>query len=229
MSFQDIRKINIVIVAGGWSNERSVSINSGKNVFNSLKNNGYKVKFFDLKKNNLNELFNSKPDLIFNALHGEFGEDGGISCLAKKYNIPITHSDDISSALCFNKKLLKNFLKKELNLRSPKELNEIKNIKFPLIVKPNADGSSKGVKLIYNFKELKKRLIKRHKENIKIAEERILNAKNDMKHWSEYDEAFVNKNINKCSKEIMKKIDLIVLNNKKKYFVSKFVKKFKFK
>ena len=229
MSFQDIRKINIVIVAGGWSNERSVSINSGKNVFNSLKNNGYKVKFFDLKKNNLNELFNSKPDLIFNALHGEFGEDGGISCLAKKYNIPITHSDDISSALCFNKKLLKNFLKKELNLRSPKELNEIKNIKFPLIAKPNADGSSKGVKLIYNFKELKKRLIKRHKENIKIAEERILNAKNDMKHWSEYDEAFVNKNINKCSKEIMKKIDLIVLNNKKKYFVSKFVKKFKFK
>ena len=80
-----------------------------------------------------------------------------------------------------------------------------------------------------NFKELKKRLIKRHKENIKIAEERILNAKNDMKHWSEYDEVFVNKNINKCSKEIMKKIDLIVLNNKKKNFVSRFVKKFKFK
>ena len=53
MSFQDIRKLNIVIVAGGWSSERSVSINSGKNVFNSLKNNGYKVKFFDLKKNNL--------------------------------------------------------------------------------------------------------------------------------------------------------------------------------
>ena len=48
-----------------------------------------------------------------------------------------------------------------------------------------------------NFKELKKRLIKRHKENIKIAEERILNAKNDMKHWSEYDEVFVNKNINR--------------------------------
>ena len=155
MSFQDIRKLNIVIVAGGWSSERSVSINSGKNVFNSLNNNGYKVKFFDLKKNNLIELFKSKPDLIFNALHGEFGEDGGISCLAKKYNIPITHSDDFSSALCFNKRLLKNFLKKELNIGSPKELYEINDIKFPLIAKPNADGSSKGVKLIYNFKELK--------------------------------------------------------------------------
>ena len=50
-----------------------------------------------------------------------------------------------------------------------------------------------------------------------------------MKHWLEYDEVFVNKNINKCSKEIMKKIDLIILNNKKKNFVNKFVKKFKFK
>ena len=80
-----------------------------------------------------------------------------------------------------------------------------------------------------NFKELKKRLIKRHKENIKIAEERISNAKNDMKHWSEYDEVFVNKNINRCSKEIIKKIDLIILNRKKKNFINNFVKKFKFK
>ena len=80
-----------------------------------------------------------------------------------------------------------------------------------------------------NFKELKKRLFKRHQENIKIAEERISNAKNDMKHWLEYDEVFINKNINRCSKEILKKIDLIVLNNKKKNFISNFVKKFKFK
>ena len=113
MSFKKLKKIKIAIVAGGWSSERSVSINSGKNVFNTLKKNGYKVTFFDLKKYNLHELFKSKPDLIFNALHGEFGEDGGISCLAKKYNTTITHSEDISSALCFNKRLLKKFLKNE--------------------------------------------------------------------------------------------------------------------
>ena len=147
MSFKKLKKIKIAIVAGGWSSERSVSINSGKNVFNTLKKNGYKVTFFDLKKYNLHELFKSKPDLIFNALHGEFGEDGGISCLAKKYNTTITHSADISSALCFNKRLLKKFLKNELNLLSPRELHEIKKIKFPLIAKPNADGSSKGVKI----------------------------------------------------------------------------------
>ena len=156
MSFKELKKIKIAIVAGGWSSERSVSINSGKNVFNTLKKNGYKVTFFDLKKYNLHELFKSKPDLIFNALHGEFGEDGGISCLAKKYNTTITHSEDISSALCFNKRLLKKFLKNELNLLSPREFHEIKKIKFPLIAKPNADGSSKGVKIINNYKELKK-------------------------------------------------------------------------
>ena len=83
MSLKDLKKIKIVIVAGGWSSERLVSMKSGKNVFNTLKKNGYKVNFFDLRKYNLHELFKSKPDLIFNALHGEFGEDGGISCLAK--------------------------------------------------------------------------------------------------------------------------------------------------
>ena len=167
MRFKDLKKIRLVIVAGGWSSERSVSINSGKNVFNTLKKNGYKVIFFNLKKNNLHELFNYKPDLIFNALHGEFGEDGGISCLANKYKIPITHSTDISSALCFNKRLLKKFLKNELNLLSPRELHEIKKINFPLILKPNANGSSKGIKIINNYKELKKLKIN---ENILIEE-----------------------------------------------------------
>ena len=167
MSLKNFKKIRIVVVAGGWSSERSISINSGKNVFNILKKNGYKVTFFDLRKNNLHKLFKSKPDLIFNALHGQFGEDGGISCLANKYNIPITHSTDISSALCFNKRLLKNFLKNELNLLAPRELHEIKKINFPLIAKPNADGSSKGVKIINNYKDLKKLKID---DNILIEE-----------------------------------------------------------
>ena len=167
MSLKDLKKIKIVIVAGGWSSERSVSINSGKNVYGILKKNSYRVSFFDLKKNNLSELFKSKPDLIFNALHGEFGEDGGIACLANKYKIPITHSSDISSALCFNKRLLKKFLKNKLNLLSPRELHELKKINFPLIAKPNADGSSKGVKVINNYKEFKKLKID---ENILIEE-----------------------------------------------------------
>ena len=78
------KNIYILVVAGGWSNERQVSLLSGKNVFQCLKKNNYKVKFLDLDKKNINSIFKSKTDLIFNALHGEFGEDGTLSHLAKK-------------------------------------------------------------------------------------------------------------------------------------------------
>ena len=97
----------VLVLMGGWSNERQVSLLSGKNVFQCLKKNNYNVKFLDLDKKNINSIFNYKPDLIFNALHGEFGEDGTLSYLANKNNIAITHSDDLTSALCFNKRLLK--------------------------------------------------------------------------------------------------------------------------
>ena len=58
---------------GGWSDERQVSIQSGQNVYRYLKDNNYKVKIFDLNKDNIFKIFQKKPDLIFNALHGEFG------------------------------------------------------------------------------------------------------------------------------------------------------------
>ena len=108
---KNIKLLKILVVAGGWSNERQVSLLSGKNVFHCLKKNNYKVKFLDLDKKNINSIFKLKPNLIFNALHGEFGEDGTLSYLAQKNNIPITHSNDLTSALCFNKRILKSFFK----------------------------------------------------------------------------------------------------------------------
>ena len=150
------KNIYILVVAGGWSNERQVSLLSGKNVFQCLKKNNYKVKFLDLDKKNINSIFKSKPDLIFNALHGEFGEDGTLSHLAKKNNIPITHSNDLTSALCFNKRMLKYYLKSKLNILSPKEINLDSNSKFPIISKPNWGGSSRGISFINDLKSLKK-------------------------------------------------------------------------
>ena len=70
----------------------------------------------------------------------------------------ITHSGAISSALCFNKRLLKKFLKKEINILSPKEIINENQIKFPVILKPNWGGSSKGIKFLKNKKELKKKI-----------------------------------------------------------------------
>ena len=110
-----IDKINkshkIIVVAGGWSDEREISLLSGKNVYNCLKSNKYNVKFFNLKKNNIQKILQLKPDIIFNSLHGEYGEDGGLNSLAQKNNINISHSGAITSALCFNKRLLKKYLK----------------------------------------------------------------------------------------------------------------------
>ena len=78
------------MVAGGWSDEREVSLLSGKNVFSCLKKNNFNVKFLDLKKHNFIQILKYKPDFIFNSLHGEFGEDGGLNSFAKKNNINIS-------------------------------------------------------------------------------------------------------------------------------------------
>ena len=79
----------IVVVAGGWSDEREISLMSGKNVYSCLRKNKFNVKFFNLKKNNIEKILLYKPDIIFNSLHGEYGEDGGLNSLANKNNIII--------------------------------------------------------------------------------------------------------------------------------------------
>ena len=148
----------IVVVAGGWSDEREISLMSGKNVYSCLRKNKFNVKFFNLKKNNIQEILLYRPDIIFNSLHGEYGEDGGLNSLANKNNIVISHSDAISSALCFNKRLLKKFLEKELNILSPKEIKHKNPIKFPVILKPNWGGSSKGIIFLNNKNQLKEKI-----------------------------------------------------------------------
>ena len=148
----------IVVVAGGWSDEREISLMSGKNVYSCLRKNKFNVKFFNLKKNNIEEILLYRPDIIFNSLHGEYGEDGGLNALANRNNIIISHSGAISSALCFNKRLLKKFLKKEINILSPKEVINENQVKFPVILKPNWGGSSKGIKFLKNKENLKKKI-----------------------------------------------------------------------
>ena len=164
-----IKLLKILIVAGGWSDERDVSIMSGKNVYSCLKKNNYNVTFFDVNKKNINQILQIKPQVIFNSLHGEFGEDGGLNSFALKNKIAITHSGSISSALCFNKRLLKNYLKKELNILSPKEIINKNKIKFPVISKPNWGGSSKGIEFLNNKKDLKKKI----NDNKNLVEEII--------------------------------------------------------
>ena len=163
------QKKNILVVLGGVSKERDVSLESGKACIKAIKRLGYRVRTFDPGKKILNEIDKSKVDVIFNALHGKGGEDGNAQSYFEYLRIPYTHSGIISSMNAMDKVISKDIFKKNgiltpkyfvLNYENCKETkikNLIKkfNLSFPIVVKPSDEGSSIGVKICKNFKTLK--------------------------------------------------------------------------
>ena len=160
----------VLVILGGTSSERKVSLDSGKACIKALKKKGYKVSTLDPKYKNLNLIDKNKVDVIFNALHGKDGEDGIAQSYFEYLKIPYTHSGVISSFNSMNKiiskeiflqnKILtpkffsiakKSFKKSFLNL-----LIKRKKIHFPIVVKPVDEGSSIGVKISVNINSLYK-------------------------------------------------------------------------
>ena len=160
----------VLVVLGGTSGEREVSLDSGRACINALKKKGYRVSTFDPKKKPLNLIDKSKTDIIFNALHGKDGEDGVAQSYFEYLKIPYTHSGVISSYNCMNKIISKEIFKKKM-IKSPKYfvfekktynilklkilIKKIK-LKFPIVVKPISEGSSIGVKICKNIHALNK-------------------------------------------------------------------------
>ena len=101
MNYKNIK--NVLVVLGGTSGERAVSLDSGKACIKALKKKGYKVSTFDPKKKNLNLINKTNVDVIFNALHGRDGEDGIAQSYFEYLKIPYTHSGVISSFNAMNK------------------------------------------------------------------------------------------------------------------------------
>jgi D-alanine-D-alanine ligase len=177
-----MKQKTILVVQGGVSSEREVSLNSGKACVKALKKLKYRVILFDPAKKKLSKIkqYKKKINLIFNALHGRDGEDGVAQSYFEYFRIPYTHSGITSSMNAMDKIISKKIFKKN-KIRTPAyiELNSInylnylkeKNISksrltFPLVVKPSNEGSSIGVKICKNYKQLKKsivELIKKHK------------------------------------------------------------------
>ena len=173
----------VLVVLGGTSGERKVSLDSGRACINALKKIGYKVLTFDPKKKSLNLIDKNKIDVIFNALHGKDGEDGVAQSYFEYLRIPYTHSGVISSYNAMNKVISKEIFKKN-KIRSPEyfvlekekyskiELRKcikVKKIKFPIVVKPINEGSSIGVKICKNISDLNistKSLFKKYVELI---------------------------------------------------------------
>ena len=175
-----------VVLMGGISEERKISILTGKACSNALKKKGFKVKEIDAKGNFVTVLKKIKPKFIFNALHGKYGEDGFIQSILEVLKIPYTHSGVLSSSLAMDKnlsrilfkknkiKVPKSFLLKN-NYKSGIKKKLIKNkIKFPIVIKPINEGSSLGVYICKSELEFKKNYKKmKNKYNIILVEEFI--------------------------------------------------------
>ena len=96
-------KKKVLILSGGISKERLISLDTGLQVAKELKKNGYKVKISEPDNELEKNIKNFKPDVIFNALHGQFGEDGYIQSILDRYHIPYTHSGVMASAIAMDK------------------------------------------------------------------------------------------------------------------------------
>jgi D-alanine-D-alanine ligase len=150
-------KKKILILAGGISKERLISLDTGLQVAKELKKNGYKVKICEPDGSLSKNINQFKPNVIFNALHGQFGEDGYIQTILEGFKIPYTHSGVIASSLAMDKAISKKiFIQNKINtpkyIKYSYEENNfdlIKNIekkfKFPVVVKPINEGSSVNV------------------------------------------------------------------------------------
>ncbi len=162
-------KKKILIISGGISKERLISLDTGKQVAKELKKNNYSVKISEPNFELTKIIKSFKPNIIFNALHGQFGEDGYIQTILESENIPYTHSGVISSAIAMDKVLSKKIFIKN-KILTPKFLlytfdkkkgdlirSVEKRFKFPVVIKPINEGSSVNV-FICNKKNIFKKL-----------------------------------------------------------------------
>jgi D-alanine-D-alanine ligase len=157
---RDAMNKHIALLYGGWSNEREVSLKSGAAVERALHELGYQITKIDIKPDIGKVLTELKPDVIFNALHGRYGEDGTIQGLLELLQIPYTHSGVLASSLAMNKVRTKAMLRAN-NIRTPEggvysvaEILANPTLSMPFIVKPPADGSSVNVFLVNDANDL---------------------------------------------------------------------------
>ncbi len=172
-------KKKILIILGGISKEREISLNTGKQVARELKKNKYNVKLSEPDYKLIDTINSFKPNIIFNALHGQFGEDGYIQTILETTNIPYTHSGVISSAIAMDKELSKKIFIKN-NILTPKFISYSfnksnssliklinKKLKFPVVIKPLNEGSSVNVYICTKLNLIKNlQLLKNYKKII---------------------------------------------------------------
>ena len=166
-------KKKIIILAGGISKERLISLETAKSVYKELKKNKkYKSIIVEPDEKFLKKIKIFKPHIIFNALHGQFGEDGYIQTILESQKVNYTHSGVLASSIAMDKELSKKifiknniltpkFIKYDYNKNNKNIISLInKKLGFPVVIKPINEGSSVNVfictkkNLIKNLKKL---------------------------------------------------------------------------
>lgn len=146
----------VTVLMGGWSSEREVSLVSGAAVAHGLRDSGFAVTTVDVGPDPrlLIDRLDPRPDVVFNALHGRFGEDGCIQGLLDILGIPYTHSGVLASALAMNKAMAKQLFS-EVSIPvaahrvvSREEMAAGDPLPRPYVVKPVSEGSSVGVRIV---------------------------------------------------------------------------------
>lgn len=155
--------MKVGVIMGGISAEREVSLNTGNEIVKNLDENKYNV--YPITINNKMELIDKVKgiDIAFLALHGRFGEDGTVQSILEALNIPYTGCGVLCSAVCMDKDITKRILR-EAKLATAdwaivKGIDEIdyeiiKNIGYPVVVKPNSGGSSVATTIINNCEDI---------------------------------------------------------------------------
>ncbi len=145
----------VAVLMGGWSAERAVSLSSGEACTAALRQAGFKVVMVDAKRETISSaLMDLRPDVIFNALHGKWGEDGTASALFETLNIPYTHSGVLASALAMHKEKSKAIFRAAGIPVAESVLVDIEQaaakhpMSLPYVIKPVDQGSSVGVHIL---------------------------------------------------------------------------------
>lgn len=145
---------HIAVLKGGWSTERAVSLVSGAKCAEALRAEGFRVSEVDVDDTLATVLTELKPDIVFNALHGRWGEDGCVQGLLEMLRIPYTHSGVLASAAAMDKPTAKRLFH-DAGIACPEgavmQRSALKNghpMAPPYVIKPLTEGSSVGVHII---------------------------------------------------------------------------------
>lgn len=148
------KNLRIAVVYGGWSPEREVSAVSGKKMVVAARTAGYNVVAIDARQDITNQISEVEPDIILNALHGIWGEDGCAQGIFETLNIPYSHSGVLASALAMDKRKSKNVFQ-SIGIDVAKDIavsraDAVKShpLQRPYVVKPISNGSSLGVVIV---------------------------------------------------------------------------------